>query len=191
MSGVLAGLIGSLKSGPAGAFESIASATGTGSSATITFSSIPSTYQSLQLRIVTKGSATGGGDSYVWLRVNGATGTVYSAHHLYGNGASVLAGAYSTANEMEGILQTINSGATQTNVCSVGIIDFHDYASTTRNKTIRAITGYDNNGAGEVRLASGLYQSTTAISSISLIYQGGSGAWTTQTQVALYGIKGA
>ena len=32
-------------------YESIASATGTGSSGTITFSSIPSTYQSLQLRV--------------------------------------------------------------------------------------------------------------------------------------------
>jgi hypothetical protein len=44
------GIIASSKLGvPAGAYESIASATGTGSSATITFSSIPSTYQHLQI----------------------------------------------------------------------------------------------------------------------------------------------
>jgi hypothetical protein len=170
-------------------YESIATLNGTGSSATISFTSIPSTYKHLQIRMIHKGSTTGGGDTYCWIRLNNSA-TNYSAHNISGDGATVSQDSYNLATEMEQVIRTINSGSTQTSVFSVGIIDIQDYSSTTRNKTLRAFSGYDNNGAGTARLGSGTFYNTTAVSSVQIIYQGGSNAWTTGSQFALYGIKG-
>ena len=61
-------------------YESIASATGTGSSKTITFSSIPSTYASLQIRI---NGFTSSSDNWN-IRINGDSGTNYTTHYIVG-----------------------------------------------------------------------------------------------------------
>jgi len=183
MSNTILGIIAS--SGGAAAstssYESIASATGTGSSGTITFSSIPTTYQHLQLRFLGF-SATAG--FTVTMTVNGAGGTNYATHLLYGNGSSASAsGAANTAavKVSQEVVGTESSNGT------AGIIDIHDYASTTKNKTFRIFSGMDKNGNGEIDLMSGVYKSTTAITSISLIIGGN---WTTTSTFALYGIRG-
>jgi hypothetical protein len=74
---------------------------------------------------------------------------------------------------------------------SVGIIDIQDYVSTTKNKTVRSITGNNSNNVntGYVSLASGLYRATTAITSISLI-DASAIAFGTSSTFALYGIRG-
>jgi hypothetical protein len=46
------------------------------------------------------------------------------------------------------------------------IIDIQDYASTTKFKTIRVLTGNDRNGAGGIELNSVLWRSTSAITSL-------------------------
>jgi hypothetical protein len=82
------------------------------------------------------------------------------------------------------------TGATATaNAMGSGILDIHDYTSTTKNKTFRSITGRDNNGSGQITLYSGLWLSTSAITSISLNTSGSN--FTTASTFALYGIKGA
>jgi len=48
----------------AASYESIASVTPSGSSSSVTFSSIPSTYTSLQLRVNARGTANGGTDPF-------------------------------------------------------------------------------------------------------------------------------
>jgi hypothetical protein len=65
------------------------------------------------------------------------------------------------------------------------IFDVIDYASTSKFKTIRAIAGMDNNGATApyIALGSGLWRSTSAVTSIS--FSGVTGTF------SLYGIKGA
>ena len=60
--GLLASAISGNLFAPSGAYDSIATASGTGSSATISFTSIPSTYTHLQIRGIwntTTGSAFG------------------------------------------------------------------------------------------------------------------------------------
>lgn len=169
------------------AFESIATATGTGSSNTITFSSIPSTYQHLQIRWLSRSTRTANADS-LQVTLNSASST-YAAHNLYGDGSTVVA---SDANGLSYI--TLLSGSTAANratgIMGVGILDIHDYASTTKAKTLRAFHGYDTNGAGITVLDSGLWTSTSAITSITFVV-GTSGNFTTDTTFALYGIKGA
>lgn len=165
------------------AFESIATATGTGSSGTITFSSIPGTYQHLQLRIIALDTTSA--NSQVWLLANGAT-SGYSYHNLYGNGTTVTASGSANFSRIfiAGFVSALN--ATYPNV---SVVDIHDYASTTKYKTVRVFTGFDRNGTGEVGMYSGLYQATTAISSLDIKIAGSN--FSTTTIVALYGIKGA
>jgi len=174
--------------GGGGSFESIATATGTGSSGTITFSSIPSTYQHLQIRYVCRSSRASTDDG-INLQFNSDTGSNYARHQLFGNGATASASGGTTQSNIPVGVATAASVAA--NIIGVGIIDIHDYASATKYKTIRSFSGDDqNNTNGILYLRSGLWQSTTAISSISLISSSSSN-WTTQTTFALYGIKGA
>ena len=164
-----------------GAFVSIASSTPTGVS-TVTFSSIPSTYTSLQIRLSAL-TATSGYD--LFLRLNGDTGNNYTRHLLYGNGSTVTATGSTAQNSM-----LIDSGATGTYTTSpmVAIIDIHNYASTTQNKTVRSFEGSDNNGTGDVTLASSLWSNTSAVTSVTVVLFGGIN-YAAGTTISLYGIK--
>lgn len=174
------------------AFESIATATGTGSSGTITFSSIPQTYSSLQIRYIGR-DTIGLNATSIRLMFNGsAAGTTdFACHLLYGNGSSAAAvGTASTEYiQFDSAVAGDYAGA---NTYSAGIIDIHDYASTSRNKTIRGFYGVDNNASNtsfRVSLGSGLWMKTDAITSLTLTSSGT--AFTTGSTFALYGVKGA
>lgn len=172
-----------------GSYESIASATGTGSSGTITFSSIPSTYTSLQIRGTFRTDAAGTSATVLNLIFNSDTTTAGAYHYLKGDGATATAGGASATTSYGQVNDIVTRASTGTNIIGIGIIDIQDYASTTRNKTVRSAVGYDANGSGVVNLMSNLWPSTSAINSISLTLN--SGNWTTATTIALYGIKGA
>lgn len=166
-------------------FDSIATITVSGSSTTsITFSSIPSTYQHLQIR----GIARTGGNTYVWMRLNADTNSNYSAHTLKATSEGVIStDANANANKMNPMVYT----ASTTGVWGVSLIDIHDYKSTNKNKTITAFFGADNNsanGAGVIFLASGNWRSTDAIDSVTIATDGD--IFTAGTSFALYGIKG-
>jgi len=187
MSSTILGIIAS--SGGAAAstssYESIASATGTGSSTTITFSSIPSTYASLQIRIIGRSDSAASAGSITVYANNDTTATNYTRHRLSCDGATVTAfGAASTSTQ----LGRVTAASATANIMGVTIIDIIDYASSTKNKTFRSFSGHDQNGSGDVWLTSGLWMNTAAINRIDLVIGGN---WTTQTSIALYGIKGA
>ena len=172
----------------AGAYESIASATGTGSSGTITFSSIPSTYKHLQIRI----NALATGNTSLWrMRFNGDTGSNYSWHYLVGNGtSSASSGGSGSATSM--YLSLSGSSGSANLYPTVSIVDIHDYASTTKNKTERHITGFDNNlgtTSSYLEIDSGAWYNTAAITSIEIAIL--SNSFATTATFALYGIKGA
>ena len=175
---------------PDTAFESIATATGTGSSNTITFNSIPGTYQHLQIRYIGKTAYNQISSSAILFRINGDTGTNYSTHRLIGGGSSAASQGYSSQTSFFGLGIT-NGSTTIVNMMGVGIIDIHDYASTTKNKTMRSIFGFDcnTNNVQEITLGSGVWLNTSAITSLTLVANDGN--WSTNTQIALYGIKGA
>lgn len=175
-----------------GAFESIATATGTGSSATITFSSIPSTYQHLQIRFMGRVSPyNANANINTRLTFNGDTSSTYWFHWLEGNGSAASAGG-SNNNFIDIRSSVMDSNNSNTNSMAVALVDIHDYASTTKNKTVRYFSGNDKNTADaayRVTLGSGLWSTTSAINSITLVNEVGN--WTTNSTFALYGIKGA
>jgi hypothetical protein len=171
-------------------YESIASATGTGSSTTITFSSIPSTYKHLQIRGIGKRLvSTASGGVTVKVTFNSDSGSNYSKHALIGTGSSVAAtgSASQTAINIDAAISSSN--ASYTNIIGVTLIDILDYSNTTKNKTLRAVSGTElNNTNGEIYLTSGLWMNTNAITSITLTSE--TNNFSSISTYALYGIKG-
>lgn len=165
-----------------GAYDSIASATGSGTTS-ITFSSIPSTYQHLQLRMYNATTL----DGYFRIRINGNT-TDYTRHYLSADGTG--SPALQNDASLAGIyyLYFVTAGQTYP---PVNIMDIHNYASTSQKKTIRLFGGVDLNAAyNELWIASYMFNNTAAISSITIDTQG-AGNFTSTNYVGLYGIKGA
>ena len=171
-------------------YESIATTTvGAGGASTITFSSIPSTYKHLQIRLIGKNSRAVTSDS-TYMYYNGDNSSnLYALHYLYGDGASSGSGGLANRNEMY-ILYITSANATA-NYFGAAVIDILDYADTNKYKTMRQIGGdiYNSSALGEFGMSSGLWRNTAAINSITF-FGGGSIVFSQYTQIALYGIKG-
>jgi hypothetical protein len=134
---------------------------------------------------VSQSGATSASDVLrIYNRTDG-TSTGYLGFPKYGSAAS----AYGTTAEVyiqDIMLMPTNSAGA--NIYGAGVIDILDYANTNKFKTVRSLTGTDLNGSGQIILGSGLYQQTTAITSITLEANGVN--WLTNSSFALYGIKG-
>lgn len=158
-------------------YEPIATTTLGSTASIITFSSIPSTYTDLVLVVACLDSGAG----RTRLRLNGDSGTNYSRTNLVGNGSS--AASYQGSNENQFDLSV--AAATSSTNPTTQIISVNNYSNTSTNKTI--ISRYNLAGAA-VEAMSGLYRSTSAITSVSYFTQGTLQIGTTAT---LYGIKAA
>jgi hypothetical protein len=171
---------------PQGDFESIATVTvGAGGAANIEFTSIPSTYTHLQVRLIARLSTADTGGN-VFLQFNSDTASNYSWHYVEGDGATANAGASANASQ---ILCGRTTAATATaGQFGAAVIDILDYKNTNKYKTTRTLTGSDRNGAGVVRLDSGNWRNTNAITSIKL--NPSTDNFVQYSQAALYGIKG-
>lgn len=172
-------------------FESIASAVGNDSSLTITFSSIPSTYQHLQIRISAVKTTTTSEE--LRLRFNGDTATNYSWHNFSGYNTTVSARAGTSQTYIQ-VSSNVGSNADMsTTAPSIAIVDIHDYASTTKNKAVKSFGGVDQNITtnSDINLNSGLWRSTSAINSITIFMPNNGANFKTTTTISLYGIRGA
>jgi hypothetical protein len=167
-------------------FYQIATTTLGSAQSTITFSSIPSDYTHLQIRGIARSASATSGD-YIYVQFNSDTGNNYTYHQLTGDGsgASSLAGTSQTGAGSP----RISAANTLASVFGGVVIDILDYANTNKNKTIRTIGGFDENGAGTVRLTSGVWLNSAAITSVAI--KSGTAANLAQySSFALYGIKG-
>jgi hypothetical protein len=168
-------------------YESIATVTvGSGGSADFDFTSIPATYTHLQLRGILRSNSAGSGITTTTFRFNSDTGSNYAYHNLIGNGTAASTGGVATQTTIT--LTNAPQLSATANAFGVTIIDILDYANTNKYKTIRALHGADLNGSGQIILSSGLWQSTSAITSINVNPSGNAVEY---SQFALYGIKGA
>jgi hypothetical protein len=154
---------------------------GAGGQASISFTSIPSTYTHLQVRAT---YSTAVADRSIRFTANGDTGSNYSWHYIQGDRSTATAG--SVANIQYGI---IGIAPNSTSFGGVLVADYLDYANTNKFKTVRSLSGADMNGAGSyVQFWSSLWRSTSAISTITI--NPSSGNWNQYSTFALYGIKG-
>jgi hypothetical protein len=161
-------------------YEPIATTTLGSATNTITFSSIPSTYTDLKISFV--GLATA---NYIRtrLRFNGDTGNNYNFLFLFANG--------SVANTSN------SSGISYIQADTEGIIiaqpsfysfDILSYGGSTRKNCL--ITCSENkNGSGHVGKFIGMWNSTAAINSVTLVTD--ASTFAAGTIATIYGIKAA
>jgi hypothetical protein len=178
----------------AGAYELIQTSFGNGSSANITFSSVPQTYKHLQLRMTTRNNYTGSAAEWLRMRFNNVSTTTYQVHNLWGTGSTTASNYYNDRAFFEDIARVAVGGAVSGNY-SATIIDILDYASTSKNKTIRVLGGFTDPASSNnyLNLSSGFLNSTNAVTQIdlfSLFSAAAIGYFDTNSRFSLYGIKG-
>lgn len=167
---------------PTGSYESLAVYTvGSSGISTISFTGIPNTYAHLELRFINRSNRSGANSDVIRIDLNGSTST--DGHYLYGNGSSISAG------QATGFIGWATGASATANNFAVGVLTFLDYASTVKNKTIRSLAGYDNNGSGEIALFSVLQSTLSATTSFAITSVNGA-SFQQYSQFALYGVKG-
>jgi hypothetical protein len=179
------GIIDSQKSGHLynNSYTSLQTVTvGSGGASSITFSSIPSTYTHLQIRGIVR-EASGGFDQ-AFMQLNSDSGSNYATHNLNGNGSSAGAGATTSTTSMS--VAAIPGSNQSSSVFGATVIDILDYANTNKYKTVRSLSGTDNNGSGYAWFASGLWQNTNAVTNITIF---STYNFVQYSQFALYGVN--
>jgi hypothetical protein len=159
---------------------------GAGGTGSVTFSSIPSTYKHLQIRWVAQHTGAVDNTSMA-VRLNGDTGSNYTQHRMYGDGAGTASIANTSASFMRS--DRMNSPASASSVFGTAVIDLLDYSSTAKLTTMRSLGGVDNNGSGFLALTSGLWLNTAAVTSVTL-YPADTGNLAQYSSFSLYGIRG-
>jgi hypothetical protein len=182
------GVIDSAKSGNlyAASYESIATFTSSGSTNLIQFTSIPSTYTHLQLRILARSAQAATTDT-IYFRFNGDSTNNYSRHLLSSNGSAISATGFYPENVV--FAGTIAAASSTANVFGSYIVDILDYTNTNKNKVTRSLGGYDANGSGVIDFRSANWGSTAAITSITLANYTAGANFGNGSSFALYGIK--
>jgi len=135
---------------PDGAYDSLATVTVGTAVSSITFAGIPNTYKHLQIRLSARvtGSTT---DSNIVAYFNAdTTAGNYPQHVLYGEGSAASSG-YSPNDPNLAIGRTPGASSSA-NIFGLGVADILDYTNTNKNKTVRALSGQDQNGSGIVLL---------------------------------------
>lgn len=123
------------------------------------------------------------------MRFNSDSGSNYTRHYLLGDGSNVYAGASTSTTLIDGGL--IAGGGMTASSFGAGVIDVLDYQNANKYKTARVLTGLSTNASSAINymeFESGLWQSTSAIDSITLTLA--SGNYAQYSSFALYGIKG-
>lgn len=156
-------------------YQIISTTTLSSSTTSFTLDNIPSTYTDLVL-IIDGSPITGGSAMDSNWRVNGDTGSNYSDTRLQGN-----------FSDRSGSASFSRCGQPWSTNRWYTHLHFFDYANTNINKVSLSRSGtYD----GSLELYAGLWRSTAAITSITLI-SGQSRNYTSGTIATLYGIKAA
>jgi hypothetical protein len=154
--------------------------------ASVTFSSIPSTYRHLQVRMTARTSSTNEGDSIVFT-LNSDTGTNYAFHQLYGFSSAVSSNAVTAS--AYGIAATITGSPATANSFGLGVMDILDYSQTTKNKVTRSLSGLNSATYQMVKMASSLWLSTAAVNSLTLRSANGANTLAIGSRFSLYGMK--
>ena len=154
---------------------------GSGGAASIDFTSIPSTYTDLCLKVSLR--STSAGAEAALIEFNGST-TGFSAMRLYGNGSTGV------SDTLTNIRAAIDTAADTSSTFSNGEFYIPNYAGST-NKSVSLDMVFENNAALAVAsLVAGLWSDTPAITSIKLSTNAG-GNFVQHSTAYLYGISNA
>lgn len=163
-------------------YVALATTTASGSTGTITFSSIPSTYTDLVL-VMNFANSTAAADTRV--QFNGDTGTNYSYTYLAGSGSSASSGRASSGTSIQ--FSNGPTGSTTTN--ETAIMQIMNYANATTYKTALTRVNVADGAYAGVGANVGLWRSTSAITSLTFTMS--TGNLTSSSTFSLYGILAA
>ena len=151
----------------------------------VTFSSIPATYEHLQLRTSIRSAYAAADYAMLYIRLNGDTGANYTRHYMYGHDSSTGGGGDTSQTFM--LLGITEPNATEPSaVYANHVIDLLDYANTNKYTTASAING--QLGWPVAQQLSGLWDDTSAVSTI-LLYDGNAQDFVRGSEFTLYGIQ--
>lgn len=181
------GIIASSATRATGAFVLLESTVLTGSQAAVEFTNLTSkyaaTYQHLQLRFVARSNRADNVD-FSQVTFNNDFAANYSLHYLRGDGGSASSLGLANQNFMwGGFLGTANHSA---NIFGQTVLDILDPFETTKNKTIRTLSGINANESN-IGLFSGNWRNTNSITSIRLANYGT--AFVQGSRFSLYGLR--
>lgn len=159
--------------------------------ASVTFSNLDqyADYQHLQLRVAVRDTHSSIADARLGMRMNGVTTASYMTHVLFSRGSGITSegvnsGSYDTQIR---ICQDIMSGNAPAGAFTASTIDILDAFETSKFKTVRGLSGHAASSY-LINLTSGFYNSTSAISSITLFSLQGT-SLAANSRFSLYGIK--
>jgi hypothetical protein len=162
---------------PQPTYTPLATVTLGSSASSVTFSSIPATYRDLVL--VFEGSTTGTND--IRFRLNGDTGSNYSAVFMRGTGGGLAQSGSFT--DSVSYLTTSNTVSTDRVISTASIMD---YSATDKHKTILIRSGYVTTAGRQVEAQATRWANTAAITSLAITTS--ANLLATGTVVSLYGI---
>jgi len=159
---------------------------GSGGASSIDFTSIPGTYTDLLVKLSARQDAAGTNGQFQ-MRFNGSSSTIYSRRKIYGDGASAL----SNNGSSENAFQYIDVPRIDATANTFGNVEIYvpNYAGS-NNKSISVDAVTEQNGTtAYAEFYAGLWASTAAITSITLIPMGSGEKFAQYSTATLYGIK--
>jgi hypothetical protein len=162
-------------------FTKIASVSvGAGGASSIAFTSIPSTYTDLVVKVSARSDFTINPQAALYVSTNVSSP---SSRRIEGNGSS--AASYTEASSINASGSTPANSSTANTFGNVELY-FPNYAGSTNKSLSMDAVGENNTTAAYATLTAGLFSATTAINSITFTTDGNFKQYSTAT---LYGIK--
>jgi len=176
--------------GGASSFDLLETQTLASSAASVTFTGLGSysDYKHLQIRWIAKSSKTSDLAASD-LTLNGDTGSSYANHYLLARPTSSFISSSDPIPSTR-IARSNIAGSTSSDDFSSGVYEILDFSSTDKNTTLRGLDGsvaVGSGGANRFFFRSGLYNSTSAITSITFTNDGDN--YIAGSRFSLIGIK--
>jgi hypothetical protein len=181
------GYLGAAGGGYEAAFDLLETTTLTSTTSSVTFSGLGaySDYKHLQIRMLAR-SNRGSADLDMRCRINGDTGSNYTWHGIRGLTGSALGqnGTSNTSYHLGKFPGNTGDG----DVFGAFVSDILDFSSSNKATTIKTVGGVANNNFMQNSFYTGLYNSTSAVTSIQFF--GEADSFLAGSTFSLYGVRG-
>lgn len=170
----------------ANTYVAIQSITVSGSStATVTFSNIPTTYTDFVVRFTGRSANAGSARRQVYMTINSTTAN-YSRTRIYTQASVAYSDRNSNQTEMQ--IGSMPAGTATSNTFGSGEVYIPNYLAATNKPLGTFVVQENNNTDTEIHGVAGLWSNTAAITSISFAIGPGDN-WVDGSTFHLYGIK--
>jgi hypothetical protein len=170
-----------------GAVALISEVVTSSSAADVTFSSIPTTFRDLQIRIRGRGTTAATAVAML-MQFNADTGNNYDWQYV--RGTTTLAQAAGSVAQSSITIGNLTAASATASLASALCVDVFDYRGTTFHKAAHSANGLKSNQASAsdlfTILTAGYWRSTSAINAVKVFPT--AGAFVDNTVVSLYGV---